>query len=232
MPIKYVLSESRLISTAPDTYVARVIHGNTAEQEDVIAVMVQQGCTMFEADIAGTLTAYRQAIAFLLQQGRNVHTGVAKYSVGVGGTFTGPDDTFDPDRHKVRINVLADKRLVEDLQHTEWVKVEPSKPLPHPMHYTDVASDEYNSTLTPGGIGIIDGYRLRFDPTDPKEGIFFVAPSGASTRVETIVKNELRELIFSVPNLPAGEYRLEVRARARDGKALRTGALGPKLTVL
>lgn len=231
MPITYELSESRFLSTPPDTYVARVVHSGAAELKEIIAVMVQQGCTMFESDIVGVLVAYRQAIAFLLQEGRNVHTDLAKYSVGVNGVFTGPDDTFDPDRHKVRINVQPGKCLVQALAHAKWVKLEPNKPLPHPMHYSDVASGRRDGPLTPGGVGQVSGFRLRVDPAKLDEGIFFIAPAGATTRVETVVKNRLGELIFVVPALPAGYYRLEVRARIRGGEELRTGALEYKLTV-
>jgi len=231
MPITYELSESRFLSTPPDTYVARVVHSGTAELKEIIAVMVQQGCTMFESDIVGVLVAYRQAIESLLREGRSVNTEIAKYNVGISGVFTGSDDTFDPDRHQVRINVQPGKCLVQALAHAKWVKLEPNKPLPHLMHYSDVASGRRDGSLTPGGVGQINGFRLRFDPANPDEGIFFVAPSGTKTRVETMVKNQLRELIFVVPALPAGGYRLEVRARIRGGEELRTGALECKLTV-
>jgi hypothetical protein len=46
-----------------------------------------------------------------------------------------------------------------------------------------------------------------------------------------MVKNRLRELIFVVPDLPAGDYQLEVRARLGGTDDLRTGALENVLTV-
>lgn len=231
MSIKYVLSESRLRSTQPGAHLARVLRSGTADIEDVIAIMAQQGCTIFKADILSVLEAYNKAVESLLLAGNTVVTEGAKYRVAVGGLFLGSDDAFDPARHQVRVSILPGKRTLEALEHAEWVKLESNKPLPHPMHYSDVASGTVDERLTPGGAGQCNGYRLGFDPADPLQGVFFVAPTGAATRAETMVKNRSRELIFIVPALPAGTYRLEVRAKINGTDDLRAGALEATLTV-
>jgi hypothetical protein len=62
-----------------------------------------------------------------------------------------------------------------------------------------------------GGMGQITGYRLRFDPSDPTQGIFFV--NGSATRVTVAGKNDPSELIFLIPaSLTPGDYSLEVRS--------------------
>jgi hypothetical protein len=231
MPIKYVLAQSRLRSTPPDAHVARVLRSSTAELEDVIAVMTQQGCTIFKADVLSVLEAYHSAIESLLREGRNVNTPGVSYRVALGGVFTGSDDAFDPARHQVRVHARPGKRTLQALEHAAWEKVEANKPLPHPEHYTDVASGKRDAVLTPGGVGEISGFRLRFDPADPLQGVFFVAPTGAATRAETMVRNRLRELMLVVPALPAGTYTLEVRARINSTDDLRSGALEYPLTV-
>jgi len=231
MPIKYVLSESPFSTTDPGAHLARVLCTSTADLDDVMAIMVQQGCTIFKSDVKAVLEAFHSAIEYLLLEGYSVHAEGAKYRVGIGGTFEGSEDAFDPNRHEVRIHIQPGKRIRKALEDAEWEKVEPYKPLPHPMHYTDIESGTRDQILTPGGVGQVNGYRLRFDPADPEQGVFFIDPTGAATRAETMVKNRLRELIFVVPALPAGTYELEVRAKVQDVDELRAGALDKPLTV-
>ncbi len=44
-------------------------------------------------------------------------------------------------------------------------------------------------------------------------------------RVEEVVRNKPRELIFRVPSLAPGAYTLEVRSVVRGGRDLRRGQL-------
>lgn len=179
MPIKYVLSESPFSTTDPDAHVARVLRTSTSDLDDVMAIMAQQGCTIFKSDVKAVLEAFHSAIEFLLLEGYSVNAESARYRVGIGGTFAGSEDTFDPDRHQVRIHIQPGKRIRQALEHAEWEKVEPHKPLPHPMHYTDIASGTRDETATPGGVGQVNGYRLRFDPADLEQGVFLAEQHSA-----------------------------------------------------
>jgi len=229
--IEYVLSPSRLSTAQPGAHVARVLRSSTSNLDEVLEVMAQQGCTMFKADILAVLEAYHSAVEFLLRGGHSVNTPGIRYRTSIGGLFSGSDDAYDPARHEVRVHVLPGKRLLQALEHTPCAKLESNRPLPHPEHYTDIGSGQPDGPLTPGGVGQLSGFRLRFDPSDPEQGVFFIAPAGTATRVETMVKNRLRELIFVVPALPAGPYTLEVRAKPQDADDLRAGALEYTLTV-
>jgi len=111
-------------------------------------------------------------------------------------------------------------------------KQEAVKPKPNPLEYTpstgpwsfgpgtkgsgrcNINTGERNSVLTPGGMGQLVGHRFKFDPADPEQGVFFVAPDGSSsTRVSLMGKNMPGELMFLVPDtLVAGDYLLVVRA--------------------
>ena len=98
------------------------------------------------------------------------------------------------------------------------------------LEYTDVNSGERNGVLTPGGMGRLVGHRLKFDPADVNQGVFFVA-AGGEVRVDVVGKNLPGELMFMVPALPAGDYTLQVRA-AFAGDDVRTSALEATLTVV
>lgn len=87
--------------------------------------------------------------------------------------------------------------------------------------------------LTPGTIGTLTGYRLKYDPASPDEGLFLVPEAGGpGVQVTAIQANKPRSIVFQVPSaLAPGAYRLEVRARMRDSEDLRTGTLAAVLTV-
>jgi hypothetical protein len=95
----------------------------------------------------------------------------------------------------------------------------------------DLDSNTWDSTVTPGGLGRLNGHRLKFDQADPQQGVFLVTANGTENRVELLAKHTPKELIFRVPaGLASGDYRLEVRAIF--GLAdLRRGALKATLSV-
>ncbi len=232
MTIKYVLLENNL-TTDPDDYLARVQPVGTADMEAIIERIIQQGSTVTRADIVSVLEDYHTAIENLVLEGMNVNTPLANFSVSIKGVFDGPTDNFDPSRHQLTPIVSPGSRLRKVLRERGRVeKQETVTPTPNPQVYTDMNSGERNSMLTPGGMGQVVGHRLKFDPSDPEQGIFFIAEDGTETRVSIVGRNKPGELMFLVPDgLAAGEYTLEVRAVLRKGKELRTGKLDAVLTV-
>ncbi len=92
-------------------------------------------------------------------------------------------------------------------------------------------SGERNSVLTAGGMGQLTGHRLKFDPADANQGIFFVAEDNSATRVEIVGRNKPGDLMFTVPALSPSDYRAEVRVIMSGGVQIRTGALLAMLTV-
>ena len=232
MPIKYVLQENNLTSD-PDDYMARVRPVGTAEMETIIERMIQQGSTVTRADIVSVLEDYYTAIENMLLEGMNVTTPLANFSLSIKGVFNGADDRFDPARHQLSASVTAGTRLRKTLrERAELVKEEAIQPAPNPVDYIDLNSGERNGPLTPGGMGQIIGHRLKFDPADPQQGIFFIAADGTETRVAIVGKNKPGELLFLVPDsLTSGEYRLEVRTVLKGSQDIRKGALDAALVV-
>jgi hypothetical protein len=113
-------------------------------------------------------------------------------------------------------------------------KIPPRKSKPILLHFHDSISDSQDEILTPGGGGKIIGTLLKYDNTDPLQGIFFVNVGNAATIQITgkLLRNKPGELIFIIPaDIPAGLYRVEVRTLIKDTKAVRTGALPYNLTV-
>ena len=63
-------------------------------------------------------------------------------------------------------------------------------PMPALLQFVDLGSGTNNTSITPNNIGTINGHRLKYDPADPTEGIFFVDSLGAATKVTAVQKNK------------------------------------------
>jgi len=230
MTVQYVLYENYLTSN-PEDYCARVQPSGSADEEIIIERMVERGSTVTRADIVSVLTDYFSTIESLVLDGYNVNTPIANFSVSIKGIFSGLGDGYDQARHQISPVVNPGSRLRNTVRNRAQVtKKETLLPKPNPIEYIDVSTTTRNSLLTPGGFGKLSGHRLKFDPNDLAQGIFFLTADGTPTRVATIGQNKPAELMFIVPALPAGEYRLEVRV-AFGEIGLRTGLLDTTLTV-
>jgi hypothetical protein len=231
MPIQYVLHENNLTSD-PGDYAAMVQPSASAELEDVIERVIEGGSTISRPDIFGVLEDFVRAIENMVLEGTSVNTPLANFGASIKGVFDGQADSYDPNRHQVTATVTPGSRLRAAVRkRAQVVKGEAFKPRPNPLEYTDLNSGERNSVLTPGGLGQVIGHRLKFDPADANQGVFFVGDAGA-TRAEVVGRNKPGELMFLVPaGLASGEYTLQVRAVIYGGEEVRSGALAATLSV-
>ncbi len=230
--ITYVVIENRLTDD-PDDYMAAVRPSGTATQEDVIDHIIQQGSTVTRADIVSVLENQYNAIVYMVLDGKHVNTPLANFAASIKGVFKGKGDTFDPDRHQLRATVSAGnqyRNAIPDKGQT--IQEEAHLPMPNPEEYNNLNTGERNGVLTPGGMGQVVGYRLKCNPDDVSQGIFFVASDGSVTKVDVAGHNKPRELMFLIPaSLAVGDYTLEVRAAVPGSTQVRIGTLPATLTV-
>jgi hypothetical protein len=110
------------------------------------------------------------------------------------------------------------------------VKKEASVTTPNLVEYLDFNSGDRNSTVTKGGLGQISGHRLKFDPEDANQGIFFIDSQGQETKVTVVGENKPARLMFMIPpNLSTGDATLSVRTAI--GQDIRSGSLSATLSV-
>ena len=230
MTITYALFENPLMNE--ENACRALVHARgTAELGDVIERIVQQGSTVTRADIVSVLENYHHTIESLLLEGMNVKTPIANFRVGIRGIFAGHSDVFDHARHQVRASASPGRRLRAAVRkRARPVKQQPVTPAPNPQEYTDLNTGEINAIITPGGMGRLIGGRLKFDTTDPLQGIYIIGLWG-ERRVDVVGHNWPGELMFLDPTgLPAGDCRLEVRSEFSEG-SIRTGDLNKLLRI-
>lgn len=231
MAVYYSLHPNNLTGEG-EVYRAVVQSSGTVNLESIIQRMVARGSTTTEADAYAALKDFFTIIQTLLLDGFRINTPMFNCGLTIKGNFNGPTDTFSPSRNWIEISITPGVDLRRITQGTvQTQKQLPGEARPRLIRFIDLNSGERNSKLTPGGMGQIMGDRLKFDPADPSQGIFFVGADNSESRVEVVGKNINAELMFLVPaTLAAGDYNLIVRTMASQS-TLRTGILEAALTV-
>ena len=230
MPIRYALLDNRLTPDPDDRY-AQVRPARSVGLDEVAERIAGSGSTLTRVDVESVLSSLQDAIVGLLAEGANVNLPFANFGVRIQGSFADDEDRFDAARHTVLPRVSPGANLRQALRAGVSVeKVATERPAPALLHYVDVNTSERDGALTPGGFGRVTGSRLAFAAAAADQGVFFVdTDDGAETRVEVVGQNTPAQLQFLVPELAAGDYRVEVRAAFGD--EVRSGRLDAVLTV-
>ncbi len=230
--IKYRVIASKL-SANPDGYVGRVTSRRAVDIEEIAAEVARLGTTVSEPDVLNVLNHYQDVVARMLLKGETVNTPAVRYRVSIQGTFVNQADSFDSTRHRLVVRLSAGRLLRKALRDARLDKYLGDMLVPKPVCYIDTSSGAQNGVVTPREQGRLIGEHLRFDPADVSQGIFFLTESGAETRVASVGLNRPGHLMFIVPELAAGRYRLEVRGpfNGNEGQEVRAGRLDAVLTV-
>jgi hypothetical protein len=134
----------------------------------------------------------------------------------------------------VKLRINPGIRLRETESRIAVERTTGVRPQPVPIHYDDLATETQDDLVSPGKTAKINGSLLKFDESDPQQGVFFVNIANGSSKHATgkFAKNKPGELIFSNPtDLVPGLYRLEVRTIITGTKGIRSGVLPYELTV-
>lgn len=231
MSIKYALYPNHLTDD-PDDYLAVVQNQTTRTIEDLIDIMINRGSTVTKADTLSVIEAYEAAIEEVLANGDSIKTPLIQIRASIQGVFKGKFASFNPEHHSVRLNVNVGERISQVAANLSVERVPGSLPKPSPQQFKDVVSGTFDDTLTPGGVGELRGSRLKVDPDNRNQGVFFFASDGAETRVGDYIRTKPSDLIFMIPDtLISGDYQLEVRAGVKNSSKIRSSKLNTTLVV-
>ncbi|MGV8094029.1 MAG: DNA-binding domain-containing protein [Mangrovibacterium sp.] len=193
--------------------------------DEVIERVAKRNSGLTGAVIKGVLDLFTDEVGCILEEGGSVTTPLFKAQCSIAGLFDGYDDSFARDRHRVRVSLVAGRFLKEMAEQVTPRKKGSNIPAPSIVEFTDMSSGSVNSVVTPGGPAIIKGVRLKFQPDDPEQGIFFVYGDKQFFRASGVFRNTFSQLMFLVPaDMPSGTYQLQVKSKL-ETRMLRTGEL-------
>lgn len=232
--MKYYLIDNP-ITPDPNDMRAVTVHNKTYTMNDILEMIDYRKVGLSRSQIEAVLREYGAALAFILTQGDKILTPLFNITPTVSGVFTDRHDRFDRNRHGINLKAKAGVEIqkVADLIVPE--KITGNKPAPLIDSFFDKGSQTTDERLTPGKMARMNGLNLKFDETDPQQGIFLIQ---RDTKKETqvpvgdVLDNTGGTLTFQVPDkLPKGTYTVEVRSTMK-GKTLRTGQYQDILAVV
>ncbi len=230
--IKYYLVFNHLMANS-NSYYARVEPTGTQNLEDIISQCVLRGTTLTETDLRAAIHLFIEECCRSVSMGYNVNTPLVNFKATVGGSFSGIKDSFDPSRHEIKASASPGLKMMEWMQEAKPEKEQAPKPGPIVLEFNDANSGTINTRITPGGIAILTGHHLKYDPEKAEEGIFFIREgSGTETKVVVVASRSETNLTIHIPaELTPGTYTLEVRRTYSITKNIRKGKLPDILTV-
>lgn len=234
MDISYSLIDNKL-TPDPNDLRTQVQITSTATIEDLANDIVRPGSTVTKAEFLAIYEEFKTAVIRRAQRGESVVTDLFVLRPALTGVWRDASDVFDPRRHRGHLRLSASTLLRKAEAELRFVLVRAmSQSEPRPERVEDLLTDAVNGSLTKGNLAHLRGTNLKYDLSDPDQGLFFIktSSSSAAVRVERVKKNTPSEQLFVVPSgLSAGVYRLEVRSKLRGSENLRTAMLAAAITI-
>ncbi|WP_299583392.1 DNA-binding domain-containing protein [uncultured Sunxiuqinia sp.] len=230
MALNYALFENHLTSD-PGDYMAVTTNGTSLNQDDLVKLMLVRGSTLTETDILAVLKMEREVVCEQAAMGNHITTPLFNIGLSIKGVFHGLDDSYDPGRHMVRLNLAPGLELRQTASSISPQKVKAEKVRPVIEQFVDVSLNSVNEQVSSGGLARLRGSYLKYDPADPAQGIFFIDATNNETRVTVVSLNKPGELHFLVTQLAPGEYQVEVRTILKGHKEISSGRLEPMLSL-
>jgi len=232
MSLRYALFKNTL-KPANNEWFARVVPVEPVAFSEIMKMLTRRGLSITDTEAESVINELVHTINEVLDSGRGVLTPLANFQLSIKGIFYGPDEAFDPSRHKVHVVCTKGRKIKIDYDTLKLEKLKPETASPQIDKFIDYASQSENSLLTPGGTAEINGDMLKVDTDDMNQGLFFIASDSSETRVTNYMHNRPSLQIFMVPaGLSPGVYELEVRTKVNASTVIDLKKFTEKLTVL
>jgi hypothetical protein len=195
--------------------------GHTIHNEDIANRIVNGRTEMRYETILAILNERDGIVLESVLEGESVQDGVVHIAPSVTGLWTGSDRTVDPARQKPSVSISPTAELRDGLSKVKMEILGVKDSGAYIGLVTDTATKAVDGHITPNGIVVITGDKLRIAPADdPESGIFFVNENGEKTQVTQISQNDPKRLTALIPPLPAGSYTLQVVTKFTSGNTL------------
>jgi hypothetical protein len=215
--LDYTLVEN-LLTAAPDDFMAHTVNVHTSTYSEIADGILKLNVGIGKPEVLSMLQATEEVVAGIIADGGAVNTRLFNAHPSIAGVFNSAADTFDPARHRIKINLAPGVALREAVGKVKTKKVQVAETIPVLVEVKDVVSGSVNDQLTPGSIVQITGSRLKFLPDELSNGVFLIPQTGAEVRLAHIADNKPGRIMGIVPaDLAKGEYGLEVRTSYTSG---------------
>jgi hypothetical protein len=195
--------------------------GHTIRNEDIATRIVKERSELRYETILSILNERDSIVLESVLEGSSVQDGVVHIAPSVTGVWIGTDRTVDYARQKPAVSISPTAALRDGLSNVKLEILGVKDSGAYIGLVTDAATKAVDGHITPNGILVITGDKLRIAPTDdPEQGVFFVDENGGKTSVTQISQNDPKKLTVLTPSLPAGTYTLQIVTRFSNSNTL------------
>ncbi len=222
MPINIKTVPNHL-PTSHSRFNLRSENSEMIEADRFVELMAKVSRSLSKGEILAALQLFKDSLVLQLTEGRSIKTIIGNFYVCASGTMDSLDESFLPNdpnnNHELRIHFRAEKAFEQSVIDNLVVVREDTVDLSRPNIRTVVPAGEGDgAAIHAKGMVEVHGLRLRFDPKQEGQGVFFISDAGAAVRSTLYPRIMPSSVIAGVPeSLPAGIYAVAIRA-APNGK--------------
>jgi hypothetical protein len=224
--IEYSLSEN-LLTERKDDYVAVTHVKNSYNKVQFIDLILQRGTLVTKTDLVAAFNIIEETAVYVVKNDGELNLPLINTSHSISGVFDSILDIFDPNRHKVHINLHKGTLLRDAEKEVKLAKVNTPAPQPFILEVKDSVSGKVDEVLTSGGAIEISGINIKITGDKPEVGLYFVNESGIEIKAVTLIQNKPSSVLALIPILAAGNYRVKIVTQYSGGRDLKE----PKTTV-
>ena len=185
---------------------------NSLRNEDIAQRIVNEGSEYKYDTLLSIINQHDRIIREAVMDGYSVLTKTCQYTPRVLGPWIGSSAKFDPEKHKVTLDITLSSEMREALSHVgvEVLTVKDSGA--NIGLVTDTTTGLSNETITPGDDIRIEGEKIRVSGEAAGVGVFFIASDGTEHPVtRRLTTNDPKCLLARVPSdLADGQYTLRI----------------------
>ena len=188
---------------------------NSLRNEDIAQRIVGEGSEIKYDTLLSIINQHDRIIREAVADGYSVLTKTCQYTPRVAGTWIGSSAKFDPEKHKVTLDITLSSEMRESLSHVGVEVLEVKDSGARIGLVTDTATGLSDGTITPGDDIRIDGEKIRIAGDGAGIGVFFIDTDGKEYPVtRRLTTNDPKCLLARVPSgLTDGQYTLRIVTR-------------------
>jgi len=219
--MKFSLVDNQMTEN-PNDRMAQTHATGSLDKNALIARILKRGTTLTKTDILAVLNGLEEVIVDALLEGYTINLPLFNTSFSITGVFEGPADVFDPNRHKLHINLTKGVLLREAEKNVTFEKTYSPTPLPTIQEIKDTMTGRVDEALSSNGGPVeVRGYNLRIEGDDPACGLWFVDDDGMEQKATVFIENKPSKIVAVMPSLTAGRnYQVKVVTQFSSGGVL------------
>lgn len=210
----------------------------TLRNEDIADRIIKEGSEIKYSTLLNIINDRDRIVREAVANGYSVLTGTCQITPRVSGVWDGETDLFDPQRHKITVDLVPSSPMRDTLAQI-GVDILGVKDTGGTIgRVVDTLTGNSDGHITPGEDVEIFANKARIAGDDESNGVYFVDTTSNVRHKVTrrLTRNAPKYLIAKVPaDLPEGSYYLEIVTQYSNSstltKAPRTIRLKQVLTV-